>query len=315
MIGTRKLIALALMLSLTLHFTVEARHGNKFLAAIGSAKGIAVIAFAYNMLNGCASWVWAYDWTRNNVTNVETKAQIQEAGGLTSAGLTWTLGSFVPLYGALYVAHMKRHQEQNAAEAPQGNRILVALSSPLGIAIVAFVYQTLRGAATFVWAYDWTRYGVADAEAKTRIQEAGGMASAGLAWLLGGLIPFYCYLYSVYLSPDNSNLLPVPPHSDAILNMLSTPKGIAAVAFVVSLLDGATSYVWAYNWMRDGHSAEMNARIEEAGGLASAVLCWTIGGFVPFYLYLYMNYRERLMAHGRSNAAAGIMRQVVLDGT
>jgi hypothetical protein len=311
MVNACRIVFLTFVLTLTMHSEAKARHGNKVAAALGSAKGIAAVAFTYNMLNGGATWAWGYDWTRNNLTDAITTSHIQEGGGLASAMLTWVVAAFVPLYGALYAEHMKRHQNTQSAGPPGRNRFLGALISPLGVALVSFVYQVLRGTATFVWAYDWTRNNYADDDAKLRIQEAGGLASAGLAWLLGGIIPLYCYLYSEYVSPvDNANLLPVPGHSDPILNWLGTLKGIAAVAFVTSLLDGTATYVWAYNWMRDGHTTEENTRIQEGGAIASAALSWTIASFVPFYLYLYMAHMERARAHNLQANAAAELRAV-----
>jgi len=77
---------------------------------------------------------------------------------------------------------------------------LSAISSPLGLASVAFTYAVLSGVANWIWAYNWALRANVTAEQNARIQEAGGLSAAAITWVFGGLIPLYAFLYAGYVA-------------------------------------------------------------------------------------------------------------------
>lgn len=77
---------------------------------------------------------------------------------------------------------------------------LSAISSPLGLASVAFTYAVLNGVTTWIWAWNWALRSNVTADQSARIQEAGGLASAGVTWVFGGLIPLYAFLYASHVA-------------------------------------------------------------------------------------------------------------------
>lgn len=115
--GLLKILATVLILSLTTESVANARHDNAILAALSSSKGIAAVVFAGALLNGAANFVWAFNWTRVGASN-QTNAQVQEAGGLASAALSWVVAGVIPFYLYLYSEHVKRHELKNAVAGP-----------------------------------------------------------------------------------------------------------------------------------------------------------------------------------------------------
>jgi hypothetical protein len=90
-------------------------------------------------------------------------------------------------------------------------------------------------------------------------------------------------------------------HDSKILAALSGAKGIAAVTFTYAVLNGLAGWIWAYNWTRAGYTVEQTGRIQEGGGLAQSVVTWVFGGFIPLYLYLYLDHVKK---HQARDAAA-----------
>lgn len=285
----RTFVSAIFILSLALSSQTHAWHENKVLSALGSPDAVAAIGFSFNFVNAWATFQWAYNWNRT-VTTLEESLVIEEAGGLVSAGLTWFLSCLVPFYFYLYTLYARRHLDPAGAAADiealrSFDRVSNILSTPLGIAITAFIYTLLSGAATFTWAYNWVRSGVS-AQTTARVQEIAGLTSAGLAWFLGAIVPFYAVIYARQATPE-SDFLPVLGHSNAMLNFLARPIGIAVVNLVYNVLNGAATFMWAYNWTRNGIPQALTSRIQEAGGLVSAGLSWSLSGFSLLYLYLY----------------------------
>ena len=90
----------------------------------------------------------------------------------------------------------------------------------------------------------------------------------------------------IAFSASSTTLLAASDH--AVIAALATPKGAAALTFTYAVLKGISTWIWAYDWTRNGASAEQNKRIQEAGGLSCAVESWLLAGIIPFLCWQYL---------------------------
>lgn len=91
--------------SLCLFSSPSSAFENRYMNALASPKGIAIVSFTYAITTGISNFIWAFDWTWIGASD-QAKSIVQAVGGLTASLECFVFGAFIPI---LCYHYLKRH--------------------------------------------------------------------------------------------------------------------------------------------------------------------------------------------------------------